>query len=245
MPVLLPRSAWTDTPRPVSALTRLTAPRGFAVHWPGITEDRIDATNQARIAARLESYRRLHVNGNGWTDIAYQVAFDQAGRAWDARGTAYKSAGNGDQAVNSSHGAVLLLLGDNESPSDAMVGAVCWWRTTMWLPLFPHATAVVGHRDLHATNCPGTAAYRLVTAGTFTRHWTPADEPDEEERTMVFYASARDTNRVFAVVPAADGPRSAYVPNPHLLRPALHRIEFATEAALHAVYPSLNAQVVA
>lgn len=160
-------------------------------------------------------------------------------------GTAYKSAGNGDQAVNSSHGAVLLLLGDNESPSDAMVGAVCWWRTTMWLPLFPHATAVVGHRDLHATNCPGTAAYRLVTAGTFTRHWTPADEPDEEERTMVFYASARDTNRVFAVVPAADGPRSAYVPNPHLLRPALHRIEFATEAALHAVYPSLNAQVVA
>src|SRR5690606_41011770 len=66
-------------------------------------------------------YRRQHVNGNGWKDIAYNVAVDQRGNVWTLRGVSKQSGANGTTAANRSHGAVLLLVGNNEQPSAAMI----------------------------------------------------------------------------------------------------------------------------
>lgn len=187
---VLPRSAWTTHARPASRLVHISSPRGFAVHWPGTTLDRIDASSKSAIAHRIEGYRQYHVDGHGWTDIAYGAVVDQAGRIWDARGLDYRSAANGDQAVNRTHGAVLLLVGKSEAPSSAMIDAVRWLRTHLWLPGFPHASAVVGHRDLWSTDCPGPHVYPLVTSGAFTEAPSvPAPngaQPKGDQMTLLF-----------------------------------------------------------
>ena len=108
-----------------------------------------------------------------------------AGRVWDCRGVAYRPAANGDRAVNGSHGAVTLLLGPDEQPTAAMVEAVRWLRTAVWLARYPRATEVVGHRDLHSTDCPGPRVYALVRDGTFTRPASPTATTHHQEETML------------------------------------------------------------
>ena len=110
-----------------------------------------------------------HVTGNGWTDIAYQYAIDQAGRCFQLRGFEYRSAANGTADVNRRFGAVTFLIGTGDTPTVAAVEAFRAWRAHVWLPQYPRAVKVAGHRDLHATQCPGTALYRLVTSGALSR----------------------------------------------------------------------------
>lgn len=162
-----PRSAWTSVPRPTAKLTPLAASqvRGVAVHYTG-SKSRLGQTASLALSARrLEDERAYHVNGRGWSDLAYGAAIDVAGRVFDCRGIAYRSAANGNQVVNSQYGAVTWLLGVGDTPTDAMIEAFKDWRATVWLKAFPHATAVAGHRDLYSTECPGNPAYALVRSG--------------------------------------------------------------------------------
>lgn len=181
MTTYLPRSAWTRVAKP-SALAAMPArPVGIAVHWPGTTAP-IGHRTQADMAARLEGYRRFHVSGRGWTDIAYQVAVDQDGRVWDLRGIEHESAANGDQSVNLTYLACLLLLGPGEQPSDAMRRAFTDWRRKA-LATYPTATRLVGHRDIRphgGTDCPGPITEARIKAGTLLLT-TEDDMPDPKD----------------------------------------------------------------
>lgn len=178
-----PRSTWTSTPRPTSKLVLLDAARlhGVAVHYPGDPGRLGTAPTLAESCRRLEGERRFHTDpppaGRGWTDIAYQAAIDQAGRVFDCRGINYRSAANGDTTTNGTHGACTLLIGVGDTPTDAMIRAFQDWRTTVWLVRWPRATAVVGHRDLYQTACPGDAAYALVRNGTLAANPSGDDMP--------------------------------------------------------------------
>ena len=167
MTTWLPRSAWTTHPKPSGLVAMPSRPKGIAVHWPGTTA-RIGHRSQANMAARLEGYRRFHVNGRGWTDIAYQAAIDQDGRVWDLRGIEHQSAANGDQTVNRRWLACLFLLGPGETPSDEMRQAFADFRRKA-LAKYPTATSVVGHQDIRphgGTDCPGPITARLIHTGT-------------------------------------------------------------------------------
>jgi hypothetical protein len=149
--------------------------RGVAVHYTGA--GRLGALCTAvQSAQRLETERVFHTGpepkGRGWSDIAYNYAIDQAGRVFELRGMQHRSAANGDEAVNRTHGAVLFLVGALDVPSLAAIEALTQWRRTLWLKAWPAATAVVGHHDLHATECPGTALSALVKAG----RWNPPED---------------------------------------------------------------------
>jgi hypothetical protein len=161
------RSVWTSTPRPVSKLVAMTASqvRGVAVHYTGSTSPLGPTATLQLSARRLEDERVFHTSGRGWSDIAYQVAIDIEGRVFDCRGIAYRSAANGNATVNQQYGAVTWLIGVGDTPSAAMVNAFRDWRTSRWLAMYPNATAVVGHRDLYSTECPGEPAYQLVRSG--------------------------------------------------------------------------------
>lgn len=172
----LSRAAWTDE-GPARAMEALDPDRvvGFAIHWPGSTAS-IGNPSASSVANRLEGYRRFHVDDRGWSDIAYQVAIDAAGRVWDCRGIKWRSAGNGSDSGNDTYGAVLLMLGPGDVPSDAMVQAIRDWRTDRWLVRYPRATKVVGHHDIRPepTACPGDPAEQLVTSGAITKGTTMA-----------------------------------------------------------------------
>lgn len=179
MTTYLPRTAWTQVPAAGDAMP--PRPVGIAVHWPGTTSV-IGATSQANMAARLEGYRRYHVNGNGWADIAYQVGVDQGGRVWDLRGIGRMSAANGDQAVNRAWLACLFLLGPGESPGPALLTAFTDWRRDKALNRYPTATRIVGHRDIRptgATECPGPITEALIKSGRLLVAGAPTSAPKD------------------------------------------------------------------
>jgi hypothetical protein len=173
------RSAWTSTPRPINDLVALDAGelRGIAVHYTGSATPLGDSPTLAETVHRLEQERVEHVEGRGWSDIAYLAAIDQAGRVFDCRGIAYRSAANGDQAVNRSHGAVTILLGVGDQPTAAALAAFRDWYQRIWLNYWPKAGRIVGHRDLHSTSCPGDPLYALIKAGTLAGP-PPGKDPD-------------------------------------------------------------------
>jgi hypothetical protein len=189
------RSAWTDVQRPVSKLVPLTPSEvvGVAVHYTGSSRPLGQTARLALSVRRLEDERAFHTGappaGRGWTDIAYNVAIDIEGRVFDARGIAYRSAANGDVTVNRRYGAVTWLMGVGDRPSPAIIDAFREWRERYWLARYPHATAVVGHRDLYSTECPGDPAYALVRSGALT---TGVDVPLTDAEIDAIATRARD-----------------------------------------------------
>lgn len=169
------RSAWTSTPRPTSKLVAMNGSEveGVAIHYTGSSRPLGATATFAVTVRRLEDERRFHTGappqGRGWTDIAYQVAQDVEGRVFDARGIGYRSAANGNATVNRQYGAVTWLLGVGDRPTAAMVNAFREWREDHWLPRYPRATKIVGHRDLYATECPGDPTYALIRSGVLTK----------------------------------------------------------------------------
>jgi hypothetical protein len=154
-------------PRPVDKLSLMVGSQtlGVAIHYPGDPGTFGTSPTLAQSAARLEGERAFHVDTRGWSDIAYSVAIDQAGRVFDCRGIGYRCAANGNQTVNSEYGACTWLVGQNEAPTPAMRNAFIRWRASYWLSAYPSATKIVGHRDLYQTDCPGNKTYALIQSG--------------------------------------------------------------------------------
>jgi hypothetical protein len=186
LPTVLPRSAWTGVTKPTTKLTPLKAAavRGFAVHYTGSAGKLGSAPTEQTTARRLRDTWEHHVRRNGWTDIAYQYAVDQAGRVFELRGARYRSAANGNADVNAHWGAITVLVGVDDDITPAVVEALRWWRTHVWLTAYPHATKIVGHRDLNSTLCPGDRLYRLIATGALmdqpARPPTPTPEGDDD-----------------------------------------------------------------
>ncbi len=170
MTTYLARSAWTSTTASGATLTGVLL-RGVAVHWPGTSQDRIGDPGQAAIAERLRHYRDYHMGTKGWQDIGYNLAIDQAGRVWILRST--KLAGNmvgahcaskSNPDANREYVGVLLMLGDQEPLSDAMIEAFQHWYHTWFLPAWPNRRDVRGHGQVPgaSTECPGPFARAIM-----------------------------------------------------------------------------------
>jgi hypothetical protein len=72
---------------------------------------------------------------------------------------------------------VTLLLGQGDVPTAELLQAFGDWYRGVWLAMWPHATRVVGHRDLYSTDCPGDDLYDLIEAGTLAGP-PPGKDPD-------------------------------------------------------------------
>jgi peptidoglycan hydrolase-like protein with peptidoglycan-binding domain len=157
------RGEWTSTGASGDALPG-TLLRGVAVHWPGTSQDVIGDPGKDKIAERLRHYRDYHVNDRGWRDIGYNVAIDQAGRVWMLRSTQWKGnmvgahcASPANRDANREYVGVLLLLGDEEPLSSAMVAAFRDWYRNRFLPAYPGRTDVRPHGEVSGaeTACAG------------------------------------------------------------------------------------------
>jgi hypothetical protein len=156
------RAEWGAAPSRGKQLGMARTVRGVAVHWPAAA-GRLDPAATPRV---LRSIQRHHQDGQGWSDIAYQVAVDQAGELWQLRGYGCRSAANGNAAANADFGAILALLGNNEQPTPRMLVGLRE-AVQLWRRVYPHATRVVGHVDVrpHPTLCPGPALLRAIRSG--------------------------------------------------------------------------------
>jgi hypothetical protein len=181
----LPRSAWNARPaRSGPGLLTVSRVEGVVIHWPGMGDRRL--SSQAAIAAALRGWQDYHMDVHDWSDIAYQVAVDQAGRAWDLRGLWTQSGANGDNDVNERYGAILLVLGTGEHPTPAMIATT---RAVVddFRELYPRGTAIRPHSAVRPepTDCPGDLARELIAHGAFDPDapiGTPT-HPQEDEMT--------------------------------------------------------------
>lgn len=175
MVTYLPRSAWKA--RAARGSTALLASEvvGIADHWPGMSKP-INATGtagQARVASALRGWQNYHMDGRGWSDIAYLVAVDQAGRAWTLRGLNNRSGANGDGTVNRKYGACLLILGPGEEPSAAMIKTAKGVHADFKKRFSKSRVRPYGHQEVRAktasggvtTDCPGPKALAAIHAG--------------------------------------------------------------------------------
>lgn len=139
---------------------------GIALHWPGLERGTIHGVDA--VSAALRSWQRSHIDDKGWSDIAYQEAFDQEGNVYALRGLQTQSGANGDQDVNERFGALLLVLGPGEAPSGPMIAAVRH-RIEVFDSHFAGSRRIVGHRDIRPepTACPGDLVTGLIRRDVF------------------------------------------------------------------------------
>ena len=184
----LPRSAWKARP-PNGGPGSLTVSRveGAVIHWPG-SASKTPITSQAAVASALRGWQNYHMDTRGWSDIAYQVAVDNAGRAWTLRGLRTQSGANGNNDLNERYGAILLVLIAGEQPSAAMSatvrGVIADFRK-----IYPKGTAIKPHSAVRpdGTDCPGDAARAAIARGAFTPK--AAQTPSTEGPTMALTAA--------------------------------------------------------
>jgi len=123
----------------------------------------------------LRGWQDWHMDGRGWTDIAYNEAVDQNGDVWILRGD-YK-----DGATKNYGGrtySILAILGTDDTPTDAQL-ATLRQRAELHRGRAAAGCDVLGHRDLiHGTECPGELVYRWIHGGMpVTPSPPPADVP--------------------------------------------------------------------
>lgn len=174
MTTYLARSKWTSTQASGATLTG-TELVGVAYHWPGTSQKIIGVETEAQVASRLRGYRDYHVTGRGWRDIGYNVAFDQAGRAWMLRSTVWgvnmvgaHCASSTNPRANHKYVGALLILGADEAPSAAMFAAIRDWYWNRFLARWPGRRDNRGHGQVAgaSTSCPGSAVRARLSAGT-------------------------------------------------------------------------------
>lgn len=136
---------------------------GIALHWPATPTPLRTVPD---VMAALRGWQNLHMDTRGWSDIAYEEAFDQDGNVYVLRGLKNRSAANGTTTTNGTHGALLLVLAIGERPSDKMIDAVRS-RIRRHRELFPGSRQVVGHGDLKSTTCPGPIVAAMIDDGRF------------------------------------------------------------------------------
>lgn len=176
MTTYLSRDAWgARDPRGTNALDPDEVD-GIAIHWPGTTDRNHTATD---VAEALRGWQADHMDNPAkrWSDIAYQVAVDQSGRAWILRGLTVRSGANGDADVNRRYGALLLVLAVGEPPSAAML-ATAREVIADFRELFPNGTQIRPHSAVRpeGTDCPGDLVRSAIARGDLTPR--PEGDPD-------------------------------------------------------------------
>ncbi len=237
MVTYLPRSAWNARP-PNGGPGNLTvsAVQGAVIHWPG-TGTTTGIHSKAAVASALRGWQNFHMDDRGWSDIAYQIAVDQAGRAWTLRGLRTQSGANGNNDLNERYGAILLVLVTGEQPTAAMKattrGVIADFRR-----IFPRGTAIRPHSAVRpdGTDCPGPAARAALARGEFTPGHVEDDLPyTQAQLRAMIQAEIEEYMKRFWAAPTGTGTA---------LRKQLNRIEASVSRAAVAEDTGLDQPLV-
>lgn len=173
---LVTRNEWGARP-PKGDLTRLATARGVKIHYVG---SRVNPSGSSTCGQHcLDMVRGIqahHMDGNGWTTIAYNLLVCEHGTVFEGRGAGWMSAANGP-GLNSAHYAVCALLGDKglTEPSDAMLNGLV--DAIRYLRNHGAGLEVKGHRDGYSTSCPGDVLYAWVKRGAPRPGGSPPPRP--------------------------------------------------------------------
>lgn len=160
---LVPRKQWDARPWTRRADMRLDNVAGIVLHHT-VTEQR---GNLEQIVRSVQAY---HMDGRGWSDIAYNFLIGADGRVFEGRGWANESGATGkknlageflDDADKRFYS--VCFIGDystlpeqkGHTLSEPQVEAFRRLRVNYLMAAKPEAGAVVTHNQFKATACPG------------------------------------------------------------------------------------------
>ncbi|MGI9119252.1 MAG: N-acetylmuramoyl-L-alanine amidase [Acidimicrobiales bacterium] len=155
----------------------------FAPVNRAIVHHTVTATNEPDPAGRIRAIQEFHVRGNGWADIGYNFVVDSAGRVYEGRFARNYGPGElhdgedgsgreviGAHALGHNAGSVgIAILGNyadggvtpTEATLEAVVAVVAWKLGSRSID--PGAAgALIGHRDVVSTGCPGDGLYQRL-----------------------------------------------------------------------------------
>jgi hypothetical protein len=170
MATIIERSDW-GAKAPSRGRNALNAkPEGCTIHWEG---PQMGTRPHSQCAALVRSIQDFHMGPQrGWSDIAYSLLVCEHGAVYVGRGKGVGSAANGTTDANRRRYAICALVGKGDPQSAALIqgikDAVALCRS------WGAGSAVNGHRDWLATECPGSALYAMVRNGTFGTGGTKA-----------------------------------------------------------------------
>ncbi len=154
--VVVKRSTWTSQPikgnnNPMGAVTRIT------VHHTGEHGNWADLPD-VEIVRRIESYHR---NEKEWAAIGYHFLVGKDGRIYEGRPAQYQGAHVSTQNENN---LGISVIGDymDHLPSARQLAVLDTFLDDKRKLYGVSRARVYGHRDLHASLCPGDSLYAWV-----------------------------------------------------------------------------------
>lgn len=168
---LVTRSQWGARPSKYD-LAYIASTLGVKVHYEGayVPKSLAAADAHSSCAGRMRDIQASHLANTreDYSDIAYNAMVCPHGSVFEGRGLHRRTGANGTTTLNLRHYAVCAMLGNSGlvQPPDAMldglVDAIAWLRSGG-----AAGDQVQGHRDGHATSCPGDPLYAWVKAGAY------------------------------------------------------------------------------
>ncbi|WP_017615051.1 peptidoglycan recognition protein family protein [Nocardiopsis salina] len=167
-PTIRNRSAWNARPPTSTPQTVSGSPTYIVVHHTA-TENQTDYSLE-RAYSLSRGIQNWHMDNNGWIDAGQQFTISRGGHIMEGRSGSLLAVDGGYHLVGThvaNYNGVAVGI-ENEgtynsvSPTDALWSSLI--RTCAWLCYFYDrpTSAIVGHRDLNSTECPGDQLYSLL-----------------------------------------------------------------------------------
>jgi peptidoglycan hydrolase-like protein with peptidoglycan-binding domain len=142
----------------------------------------------------VRGVQNFHMDGRGWSDIAYNFVICPHGVVFEGRGLNVINAANGTNTGNRvSHGIMWLAGEDNAFPESEKSGFRDCVRYVA-----DHTDApdgAIGHRVWHSTQCPGDERFAWINAGMPVRGGaapTPPPPPSQPGQPILKLESRGD-----------------------------------------------------
>lgn len=148
----------------------------IVIHWGGYTDPSGGQSSEEDI---LRGWQRYHIDGKGWTDIAYNFAVGNSGLSYRLRGINRSGATSGDYE------------GDG-IPENAEALAIVWiggqgygispqaYQTMGRLVRESKQALVIGHRQVKQTACPGNDWLEWIANRGWLEDSVPVPIPEPE-----------------------------------------------------------------
>ena len=154
------RSEWGARAPKQRVLGNLSKPS--TVHWNG---PKMPEVSHDRCASVVRGTQNFHMDGRGWSDIAYNFLVCVHGYVFEGRGLNVWNGANGTNTGNQTSHAVMVLVGQGNALTSAAKQAVKDAVAHVDAKTAAPGAPVIGHRDHKSTECPGDELHAWVHAG--------------------------------------------------------------------------------
>ncbi|GAA4917742.1 peptidoglycan recognition protein family protein [Streptomonospora salina] len=168
-PRIYNRGDWNARKPEDWAAVRSTPPDRIVVHHTATGNSSNRSRDHAfRLSRSIQNY---HMDSNGWDDTGQQLTISRGGHVMEGRNRSLQAIGDENHVVGAhtaNHNSHTIGIENEGSymsqtpPRELMTALI---ETCAWLCLgygLDPATAIVGHRDFNATNCPGDKLYGML-----------------------------------------------------------------------------------